>query len=191
MESEEALRAGVTRRALDGTAIQYRFVANGDDIDALTELLHRAYAALAKAGLHYMASHQSAEVTRRRMARGDTIVALSPPGTLIGTVTLARASATSGSTVYDRPDVASFGQFGVEPTLQGIGIGSTLLGLVEALAFQRGVSFLALDTSEEAAALIRFYTRRGYNPVDSVQWPNVNYRSVILSKARAQLQQVI
>lgn len=191
MESEEALRAGVTRRAVDGTVIRYRFVTEGDDIDALTALLHRAYAALAQAGLHYMASHQSAEVTRQRMARGDTIVALSPPGALIGTVTLARASATSGSTFYDRPDVASVGQFGVEPTLQGVGIGSTLLGCVEVLAFERGVSQLALDTSEEAAALIRFYTRRGYDPVDSVTWPDVNYRSVIFAKARAQLQQVI
>jgi len=188
---EEALRAGLTRHAMDGTAIQYRFTAACDDIDALTALLHRAYAALAKAGLHYMASHQAADVTRQRMARGETIVALSPAGTLIGTVTLARASATSGSAFYDRPDVASFGQFAVEPALQRLGIGSTLLGLVEALAFQRGVNLLALDTSEEAAALIRLYTRRGYRPVDSVKWPAVNYRSVIFSKARAQLQQAV
>lgn len=191
MEPDEALRAGVTRSAVNGAAIQYRFVTDDDDIDALTELLHRAYAALAKAGLHYMASHQSPVVTRRRMAKGDTIVAISPTGALVGTVTLARVDATSGSLLYDRPDVASFGQFGVEPTLQGLGIGSTLLSLVETLAFHRGVSQLALDTSEQAAGLIRFYTARGYEPVDSVKWPDVNYRSIIFAKARAQLEQAI
>lgn len=191
MEPDEALRAGVTRRAANGAAIQYRFVTDDDDIDALTELLHRAYAALAKAGLHYMASHQSSVVTRRRMAKGDTIVAISPTGALIGTVTLARVDTTSGSPLYDRPDVASFGQFGVEPTLQGLGIGSTLLSLVEALAFHRGVSHLALDTSEQAEALIRFYTARSYEPVESVKWPDVNYRSIIFTKARTQLEQAI
>ncbi len=125
------------------------------------------------------------------MAKGDTIVAVSSTGTLIGTVTLARADATSGSPLYDRPDVASFGQFGVEPTLQGIGIGSTLLSMVEALAFHRGASQLALDTSEQAAALIGFYTARGYEAVESVKWPDVNYRSIIFAKPRAHLEQVI
>ncbi len=191
MAPEQALRAGITRRAETGIDVQYRFAAESDDIEALTALLHRAYASLAEAGLHYVASHQSSDVTRRRMAKGDTIVALSSTGTLIGTVTLARAAATSGSPLYDRPDVASCGQFGVEPALQGIGIGSTLLSLVEALAFHRGVSQLALDTSEQATALIRFYTARGYEPVESVTWPQVNYTSIIFTKARAHLRQAI
>ncbi len=49
MGPEEALRSGVTRRAGNGMNVQYRFVAESDDINGLTALLHRAYAAVAKA----------------------------------------------------------------------------------------------------------------------------------------------
>lgn len=191
MTPEETLRAGITRRARNGVEVQYRFATPSDDIDALTALLHRAYAALANAGLHYMASHQSSEVTRRRMAKGDTVVALTPDAVVIGTITLATEWATSGSPFYDRTDVASVGQFCVEPAFQSRGIGSTLLSLAEALAYQRGVGHLALDTSEQATGLIRLYTTRGYQLIESVKWPDVNYRSVILAKARHQLQPAI
>ncbi|MGE0594228.1 MAG: GNAT family N-acetyltransferase [Vicinamibacterales bacterium] len=191
MDQDEALRAGITRRAANGADILYRFAGEGDSVEAMTELLHRAYAPLAQAGLHYMASHQAPDVTRRRMGKGQTVVAATPDGTIVGTVTLARASATSGSPFYDQPDVASFGQFGVETALQNLGIGSTLLSVVEALALQRGVGHLALDTSEQAAALIRLYTSRGYRLIETAQWPDVNYRSVILAKARAQLRRTV
>src|SRR5690606_8693016 len=103
-----------------------------------------AYASLAEADLHFMASHQSPDVTRRRMAKGDTIVAL-VDDRIVGVVTLATTSNTDGSPLYDRADVASFGQFAVEPSLQGHGIGSTLLSLVEELAGERRVGELGLD----------------------------------------------
>ncbi len=165
----------------DGRDVVYRFLSPEEDVDTITALLHRAYAPLAEAGLRFMASHQSADLTRRRMALGDTVVAVSD-GRVIGVITLARAAATSGAPFYDRPDVASFGQFAVEPVYQGSGVGSTLLDFVEALALEHGVSHLGLDTAEQAAQLIRFYTKRGYQFVEHVRWPDVNYRSVILTK---------
>jgi GNAT superfamily N-acetyltransferase len=116
------------------------------------------------------------------MSKGDTIVAVAEEK-VIATVTLARASATHGSPFYDRAGVASFGQFAVEPRYQRVGIGTTLLTLVEALAVARGVEELALDTSEHAAHLIRFYTSRGYRFIEFTQWPEVNYRSMIFAKA--------
>lgn len=180
MEPDESLKAGLVRQHA-GIDIVYRFLSEADDVDAITSLLHRAYAVLAAAGMHYVASHQSSDVTRRRMAKGETIVA-TVNGSVVGTVTLARASSTCGSPFYDRPDVASFGQFAVDPPLQGTGVGSELLALVEALAVVRGVNELALDTSENADHLIRFYVRRGYHFVEHTQWPDVNYRSVVLAK---------
>jgi len=53
---------------------------------------------------------------------------------------------------------------------------------VESVAKQDGVTELALDTSEKAEHLIRYYTRRGYRFVEHTQWPDVNYRSVIMTK---------
>lgn len=41
---------------------------------------------------------------------------------------------------------------------------------------------LALDTSEHAAHLITFYQSKGYAFVEHVQWPDVNYRSMIFAK---------
>lgn len=171
-----------------GTPVRYRFVRPTDDVGAVTELLHRAYAPLAAKGLRYVAAHQSVDVTRRRMAKGDTVVALIDER-IVAVVTLARASATSGSPFYDRPDVASFGQFAVEPVHQKHGIGSVLLATVETLARQRAVSVLALDTSELAVALIEFYTKKGYAFVEHVRWPDVNYRSVILAKQLSEMEQ--
>jgi hypothetical protein len=72
------------------------------------------------------------------------------------------------------------------------------MGLIEgplvfaaALAFQRAVGHLALDTSEQAHHLIRFYESRGYQLVESARWPDVNFRSVILAKAQAAMGQAI
>ncbi|MGC4085219.1 MAG: GNAT family N-acetyltransferase [Vicinamibacterales bacterium] len=141
------LRGGIVRSVRDGRSVMYRFLPAKHDVDAITDLLHRAYAPLAAAGMQFVAAHQTPDVTRTRLSRGDTIVALAGDA-LIGIVTLARASATSGSPFYDRPDVASFGQFAVEPAWQRAGVGTTLMELVEALASARGLSFLALDTSE-------------------------------------------
>lgn len=177
----DSLQLGFTRHDRRGTSVIYRLLSEADDIDAITGLLHRAYAPLAQSGLRFVASHQSSEVTRRRMAKGDTIVA-EVDHTVIGTVTLARASSTGGSPFYDRADVAGFGQFGVEPAFQAAGIGSTLLELVETLAAEHGVRELALDTSEHAAHLIRFYMSRGYRFVEFAQWSEVNYRSMIFAK---------
>lgn len=47
---------------------------------------------------------------------------------------------------------------------------------------ERGVRELGLDTSNHASDLIQFYTFKGYQFVEFVRWPEVNYRSVIMAK---------
>jgi GNAT superfamily N-acetyltransferase len=171
------LPAGVSARLLLPT----------DSMAELTELLHRAYAPLAAAGMRFFASHQDEAWTRKRAAAGECWVGVSA-GRMVATVTLADAARTSGSPWYDRPDVASFGQFAVAPELQGRGVGSALVALVERRAAAWGVAELALDTSENAVDLIRFYERRGYCFVGHVQWEVTNYRSRIFSKHLSVLQ---
>jgi GNAT superfamily N-acetyltransferase len=177
----QALHDGVTREDRRGDSILYRLLRPTDDIPAITDLLHRAYAPLAAAGLHYLASHQSAEVTSRRLSQGDAVVAVAADR-IIGVITLASATATGGSPLYDRADVARFGQFAVEPQCQGAGVGSSLLTIVEELARERGVQTLGLDTSEHASALIQFYRTKGYQFIEFVRWADVNYRSVVMAK---------
>ena len=144
-------------------------------------MLHEAYAPLAAQGMRFVATHQDSATTNRRINRGETIVAVDGDNS-VGIITLKHAERTHGSPFYDRPDVAGFGQFAVRPSHQRSGIGSTLLNLVEQRARENSVTFLALDTSIRANHLIELYTSRGYAFVEYVQWPDVNYRSVVLAK---------
>jgi GNAT superfamily N-acetyltransferase len=164
-----------------GRRITYRYVHPEDDIGAVTAMLHEAYAPLASQGLRFLATHQDSATTRRRMNRGETILAVDGDE-IVGTITLKDTDQTTGSLFYNRPDVAGFGQFAVRPSHQGSGVGATLLDLIERRAREKGVAMLALDTSEHAAHLIALYQSKGYAFVEHVRWPDVNYRSMIFAK---------
>lgn len=89
-----------------------------DSATELTELLHR----LADMGLRFWATHQSVEVTEKRIAQGECFVA-EADGVICGTIVFRDGARTGGCPWYDRPDVGSFVQFGVEPGLQAKGLG--------------------------------------------------------------------
>ena len=103
-------------------------------------------------------------------------------GVICGTILFRDASRTNGSPWYDRPDIASFGQFAVEPGLQSRGLGRRLVEHAEGRAAASGARELALDTAEPATHLVDWYTRLGYRFIEYAQWQHTNYRSVILSK---------
>lgn len=176
---------GADRVSLPGV-IDIRPLAPTDSFDDITDLLHRAYAPLAAKGMHYVASHQSADVTRDRALRGETFVAIED-GRIVGTITLEPAPAsvnpTAGGEFYDQPGIAHFGQYAVDPRLKGTGLGKRLLRRIEERAKELGAVELALDTSVHASGLIALYERWGYRHVGDIDWrPSVNYPSVVLSK---------
>jgi GNAT superfamily N-acetyltransferase len=158
-----------------------RPIVETDSLEELTELLHRAYARLAAMGLRFFATHQTVEQTRSRVRSGRCFIAESDGG-IVGTITLYQRKSDEGPAWYRRDGVGYFGQFGVEPGLQGRGIGNLLLEHVESEARTLGLEELALDTAESATHLIEYYARHGYREVDGVQWKDVNYRSVVMSK---------
>jgi GNAT superfamily N-acetyltransferase len=167
--------------SLTTAGVTLRLFSPSDDVSALTALLHRAYAPLAARGMRYLASHQDDATTLRRLSKGECWVAQTA-GQLVGTITLRDAAHTKGCPWYDRPDVASFGQFAVDPARQRRGVGTLLVDHVERRAREKGVTELAIDTAETADDLIAFYTRRGYRFIEYVRWDVVNYRSVVMSK---------
>lgn len=181
MNIHTALQRGLSRPDKSGRTIKYRYIQPGDDIGIVTNMLHEAYAPLAARGMRFLATHQDSATTARRMGRGETILAIDNHAP-VGIITLMDATHTEGCPFYDRPDVAGFGQFAVLPSHQRTGIGSTLLSLAEQRAAERCGTFLALDTSEGAEHLIALYASKGYAFVDYVQWPDVNYRSVVMAK---------
>ena len=164
--------------------LRLRPLAPSDSLDALTALLHDAYAGLARLGFFYAAYDQPVEETARRCRTGEPWVA-ELGSRVVGTVVFRPAAETRGCPWYNRPEVASFGQFAVAPALQRSGIGSRLLDLCEERARVTGARELALDTAEGASHLIDWYSRCGYSLREFAKWPSRAYRSVILSKRLA------
>jgi len=158
-----------------------RKLAPTDSIADLTALLHAAYARLGRMGFNYTAVDQSEDVTHKRISRGLCLVA-TDNGVLVGTIMFYAPGQSAGCPCYERPNVATIGQFGVMPGCQGTGTGTRLLQEAETLAIARGAAELALDTSEGAGHLIGWYEREGFRFVEHAQWPGKTYRSVIMSK---------
>ena len=161
-----------------------RELAPTDSIADLTALLHAAYARLGGMGFNYTAVDQTEDVTRKRIARGLCLVATgnADNGALVGTIMFHAPGQSAGCPCYERPDVATIGQFGVLPGCQGGGTGTRLLREAEKLALASGAAELALDTSEGADHLVGWYEREGFRFVEHAQWPGKTYRSVIMSK---------
>ena len=164
------------------TSMTLRRLREEDSLAELTELLHRAYKALADMGFRFVASYQDEEETRRLASSGECWLALEGER-IVGTITYYSPEATDGNEWYDRHDVAMFGQFAVEPELQGRGIGAMLMNRAEERAREDGAAEIALDTSEGAHHLIAYYGGRGYRHVGYTQWSVTNYRSVLMSKS--------
>jgi len=150
-------------------------------IEALTDMIRRAYADLAAKGLRFWATHQSAADTAERIERGICWVAWAD-GEPAGTLTYYPAASLGGCEWYDRPEVAAFGQFAIDQPFRGTGLGDRLLNHALVQAEADGASELALDTAEPAVWLIDYYAKRGFRFVQFVRWEGVNYRSVIMSR---------
>lgn len=164
-----------------------RPLADGDSLESLTALLHRAYAPLAAKGLNFTAVDQSVAHTARRVADGHCIVA-ERDGVVVGSVVVEGAWAVERMPGarrcpwYVRRDVAHLHQLGVEPAAQGQGIGGALVAAGERWARDCGYRAIALDTAAPAAHLRALYARLGYADVDEVQWEGKTYRTVIMVK---------
>ena len=148
----------------------------GDSVEVLTELLHRAYKGLGDRGMNYTAVDQAVQTTRERI-EGRTCLLATVGGRLVGTLNLH----LDGKHEL-RPGAAYISQFGVEPEMQGSGIGGNLLDHAEYMARESGFAEVAMDTALDADELMRYYTRRGYVQLGTHQWPGKTYRSAILVK---------
>jgi GNAT superfamily N-acetyltransferase len=167
---------------------QIRPLAFDDSLEALTALLHAAYASLAAQGWNFTAVDQSVTMTRERLATAQGFVA-EHDGRLVGTVAVsgpkaadARYLADPAPPLYCEPGTALIAQLAVHPDCRGQGLAERLLDVAEAWALAQGYACAALDTAEPALDLQRRYLRRGYRAVGHVQWTGKTYRSVLMSK---------
>ncbi|GAB2870691.1 GNAT family N-acetyltransferase [Streptomyces mayteni] len=163
-----------------GTTHLRRF-QEGDSVEELTRLLHRAYADHAAAGRVFFASYQSPDDTRHRLGKGECWVARDADDRLVGTVTVAAPFAAPDG--YPLAGAAgSFWQLAVDPAWRGAGLGRRLLTLAETRIAALGLARVVIDTSVEAEELVAWYRRRDYAPAGSWRWTVTNYDSVVLAK---------
>jgi GNAT superfamily N-acetyltransferase len=169
------------------TQLLLRPLAPSDSLEALTALLHRAYARLAAMGLNYTAVDQSVETTARRVGGGRCFVA-EREGHVVGTVTVngpwddKHLPEARHCAWYLRSDLAHLHQLAVDPAAQGRGLGERLVAACEQWAREQGYRAIALDTAQPADHLRQRYARLGYVEVDTVQWTGKRYRTVIMVK---------
>ena len=161
--------------------IRVRLLEPTDSLAHLTGMLHRAYKQHADRGIKALAAFQPEEVTRKRVTGGECYIAMYLDK-VVGTILFHGPGKQLGTPWFERPDVATFSQFAVEPEYQGRGIGGELMSLIETRAVQSGATELALSTPEPAAWLVGMYERHGYRIVERVNWNATNYTSVIMSK---------
>ena len=161
--------------------IEIRLLSDRDSLEDLTALVHRAYHQLADLGFRYWGTHQSVDDTRYRISEGECYVACKQ-GNVVCTILLKSPGNTGGHPWYDRPDVASFHQFAVDPVFQKQKIGSQLLTYIEKRAFELGARELSCDTAEGAIHLIRWYVKLGFLEVGRGDWDLTNYESLLFSK---------
>lgn len=158
------------------------FDLNYDSVEELTDLLHRAYKPLADIGLNFIATHQTVEYTRKYFRKGECYLLMNPENKMCGTIFYYNETFKDAPDIFKDKDTVLFGKFAVEPEIQKNGIGSMLMDFAEQLAKQRGKKRMVLDTSENAEHLIRYYNKRGYKYLHHWQWPDVNYKSVVMVK---------
>ncbi len=166
--------------------VAIRLLKPSDSIREVTQLLHRAYAKQVAMGLRPLAGRQDDETTRRRCASGECFVAVLAEGRkdrIAGVILFHEIEDAEGPSWFRRKDVDYFSQFGVDPDLQGRGIGRMLLEMCERRALENGARELACSMAEPDRELYDFYIRRGYRLIEHWQWPYTNYKSAILSKA--------
>lgn len=153
-----------------------------DDLGELTELIHRAYAALGRMGLNFTGVDQSIEVTAERCADGEAWVVIDSEGALIGTATLTFPAVDDYCRYFRDPAQLVLNQVAIHPDVQGQGIGRRLVEHLEARARELGYRSIALDTAEPATHLVDWYRRLGYEPLGYHQWHEKRYRSIVLRK---------
>ncbi len=164
--------------------ILIRDLNGADSLEELTILLNRAYGYLQRMGLKFLATHQDASITRRRVESARCFV-IEIAGEIVGTACYYDPEHSRGCSFYERPDVGTLAQLAVKPELQGKGLATRLVQRVEKQARADGCNYLALDTAEPAHHLIEWYNRMGYEFICYHQWPVTNYRSVVMAKRLA------
>ncbi len=126
--------------------------ATTDDIDAIAEITHTAFIKYCElAGLPTVAALTE---TNQQIAKDieEKLVL----------VAFLHDKVVGSARVEIKGEEAYFSRFGVSNDYQNLGIGKSLLNMVDIEMKKRGVKKLCLHTASKVSSLIRFYYGRGF-----------------------------
>ena len=161
----------------------FRIFQSTDNILEINSLLLSAYKPLAEKGMRYAASHEDAEATQKHIENGECHLGILDGKIAACAILRVKTWKDLDPECYKSSYVTTFGRFAVKPELQGTGLGSKMMDILENRAKELGYNEISLDTSEHAHHLIKMYENRGYRFVQFHQWNITNYRSVVMSKS--------
>jgi len=123
-----------------------------DDVDAIAEITHSAFIKYCElAGLETVAAlKESKEAIMNDIENKLVLVAF------------LHDKVVGSARVEIKGDEAYFSRFGVSNEYQNLGIGKSLLNMVDIEMKKRGIKKLCLHTASKVASLIRFYYGRGF-----------------------------
>jgi uncharacterized damage-inducible protein DinB/GNAT superfamily N-acetyltransferase len=165
--------------------IDIRLLAVRDSLQALTDLLHRAYAPLAERGMNFSAATQDVATTAQRAALGQCFVAVRDRE-IVGTVTVCGpldAPEPPSAPWFSDRNTAHVHQLAVAPEVQRLGVGARLVQQCEAWARDNGYRSMVSGAAVGADELLAMFRRLGYSEVGQAQGSGRTYRSVILRKS--------
>lgn len=137
--------------------INYSFIirkAVEEDAPAIHEIIQESFTKyIAEAGLTTTmeALHESIEDIIRDIRTKEVYIALIDD-IVVGT---ARVTILPDNTAY-------LSRFGVRPSYHNIGIGKSLMNLIDKMLMKKGIKSVSLHTASKYKDLVRFYYGRGF-----------------------------
>lgn len=157
-----------------------RLLSTTDSMEELTALLHAAYFVHGSVGLNFTAVDQSVETTFQRASEGECWV-IDEAGKLVATAILRWPNMDEREFLDHGPrDLMIINQLAVHPTQHRRGYGDQMLEHLCHRARALGAIKVALDTAKPAEWLVKWYEKRGFRVVGSVQWSDKTYESHIM-----------
>ena len=156
-----------------------------EDAEALTSLLHAAYAELGAMGLNYTAVDQDSSTTLARAHGGQCWIVEDTAGAIQATLTMTFPPSeglkelTSEARAEHR---AWLNQVAVAPQMQRSGIASYLWDLGRRWAADHGARSVGVDTAIPADHLVRLYTSWGFEHRDTIHWAGKTYDSAVMTR---------
>jgi GNAT superfamily N-acetyltransferase len=164
-------------------ALVVRVATGDDDLDRAGELIRAAYFSLPGYPRDPDYDHEIGDV-RSRLGDDNVVVVASIGEQVVGCLTYV-PSAQAEAYEFDDPDGASFRYFGVDPTVQGRGVGAAMVQWCIDRARGDGRQRLWIHTLEPMVSAARLYVRLGFERVPAADrwWDDVHGHAYVLDLA--------